>query len=154
MLRAADDADLPTDPEFRSAFVSYIEWGTRLALENSRSTARPPRQMPMPRWDWGTAGPPGRRISGDPQASQAVAAVAVPPVGEPVSFAQHIQPLFRASDRQSMCFAFDLWSHAEVAEHADAILARLASGSMPCDAAWPTEQIEAFRRWSTGGRLG
>ena len=28
---AADDAGLPSDPEFRSAFVAYIEWGTRLA---------------------------------------------------------------------------------------------------------------------------
>jgi len=30
---AADDAGLPSDPEFRSAFIAYIEWGTRLALE-------------------------------------------------------------------------------------------------------------------------
>jgi len=29
MSLAADDADLPDDPEFRSAFVGYLEWGTR-----------------------------------------------------------------------------------------------------------------------------
>ena len=29
---AADEAGLPSDPEFRSAFVAYIELGTRLAL--------------------------------------------------------------------------------------------------------------------------
>ena len=29
---AADDAGLPDDPEFRSALVAYLEWGTRLAL--------------------------------------------------------------------------------------------------------------------------
>jgi hemoglobin len=34
MSRAADDAKLPDDPEFRSAFVAYVEWGTRLALAN------------------------------------------------------------------------------------------------------------------------
>ena len=31
ILRAAQDAGLPDDPEFRSAFSSYIEWGSRLA---------------------------------------------------------------------------------------------------------------------------
>src|ERR671936_1140561 len=54
---AADDADLPTDPEFRSAFVAYIEWGTRLALANSRPGADPPREAPVPRWGWGAAPP-------------------------------------------------------------------------------------------------
>jgi hemoglobin len=29
LLDAADQAGLPDDPEFRSAFVAYIEWGTR-----------------------------------------------------------------------------------------------------------------------------
>ena len=33
MTRAADDAQLPDDPEFRAAFVGYVEWGTRLALQ-------------------------------------------------------------------------------------------------------------------------
>ena len=28
---AADDAGLPADPEFRSAPLAYVEWGTRLA---------------------------------------------------------------------------------------------------------------------------
>ena len=31
-----DDAELPADPEFRAALVGYLEWGTRLALENSQ----------------------------------------------------------------------------------------------------------------------
>ena len=54
---AADDADLPSDPEFRSAFVAYIEWGTRIALANSQPGADPPRQAPVPRWGWGVAPP-------------------------------------------------------------------------------------------------
>jgi hypothetical protein len=36
MRLAADDAGMPNDPEFRSALVAYLEWGTRIALGNSR----------------------------------------------------------------------------------------------------------------------
>ena len=58
MGEAADEAGLPADPEFRSAFVSYLEWGSRIALANSQPGAQPPLRMPVPHWDWGTAGPP------------------------------------------------------------------------------------------------
>ena len=54
---AADDARLPADPEFRSAFVAYLEWGTRLALANSQPGAEPPPEAPVPRWGWGEAPP-------------------------------------------------------------------------------------------------
>jgi hemoglobin len=54
---AADDAGMPADPEFRSAFVAYIEWGTRLAVANSQPGAEPPPQAPVPRWGWGEAPP-------------------------------------------------------------------------------------------------
>jgi hemoglobin len=54
---AADDAGLPSDPEFRSAFAAYIEWGTRIALANSEPGADPPREAPVPRWGWGVAPP-------------------------------------------------------------------------------------------------
>ena len=64
LLQSAREAALPNDAEFRSAFQSYIEWGSRLAVENSQTDARPPQHMPMPHWDWNTsAGPPGGRIS-------------------------------------------------------------------------------------------
>jgi CDGSH-type Zn-finger protein/truncated hemoglobin YjbI len=33
--RCADEAGLPSDAEFRSAFTAYIEWGTRTALAGS-----------------------------------------------------------------------------------------------------------------------
>ena len=39
---AADDVSLPGDPEFRSAFMAYVEWGTRIALANSQPGAEPP----------------------------------------------------------------------------------------------------------------
>jgi hemoglobin len=54
---AADEAGLPSDPEFRSAFAAYIEWGTRIALANSQPGADPPRDAPVPRWGWGEAPP-------------------------------------------------------------------------------------------------
>jgi|SRR5947207_11429805 len=55
--RAADEAGLPDDPEFRAAFLGYIEWGTRIALANSQPGADPPREAPVPRWGWGEAPP-------------------------------------------------------------------------------------------------
>src|SRR5687768_18331305 len=36
LLQTADKIGLKSDPEFRSAFVGYIEWGTRLAVLNSQ----------------------------------------------------------------------------------------------------------------------
>ena len=54
---AADDAGLPSDPEFRSAFMAYIEWGTRIALANSQPGAEPPPEAPVPRWGLGEAPP-------------------------------------------------------------------------------------------------
>ena len=57
MSRAADDAGLPDDPEFRAAFVGYVEWGTRLALANSQPDAAVAEHAPVPRWGWGVAPP-------------------------------------------------------------------------------------------------
>jgi hemoglobin len=57
MMDAADEVGLPTDPEFRAAFASYLEWGTRLAAQNSAPDANPPREAPVPRWGWGVAPP-------------------------------------------------------------------------------------------------
>jgi hemoglobin len=57
MSHAADDAGLPDDPEFRSALVGYLEWGTRLALGNSQRGAEVVAHAPVPRWGWGEAPP-------------------------------------------------------------------------------------------------
>ncbi len=71
---------------------------------------------------------------------------------DPVSFETDVKPMFRERDRGSMTFAFDLWSYDDVSENADAILARLQDGSMPCDGAWPAAQVDTFERWVTSGR--
>ena len=52
---------------------------------------------------------------------------------ESISFGQHIKPLFREKDRESMMSEFDLWSYDDVSPRRDAILSRLRDGSMPCD---------------------
>jgi len=57
MSHAADDAGLPDDPEFRAAFVGYVEWGTRLALANSQPDAEVAPHAPVPLWGWGVAPP-------------------------------------------------------------------------------------------------
>jgi hemoglobin len=57
MSLAADDAGLPADPEFRAAFVGYLEWGTRLALHNSHPGNEIVADAPVPRWGWGVAPP-------------------------------------------------------------------------------------------------
>jgi hemoglobin len=57
MSVAADDAHLPDDPEFRSALLAYLEWGTRLAFHNSQPGADVVAQAPVPRWGWGEAPP-------------------------------------------------------------------------------------------------
>lgn len=75
----------------------------------------------------------------------------LPAADEPVRFEKHIKPLFRARDRKSMSFAFDLWSYDDVRTHAEAIHARLSNGTMPCKAAWPPERIGTFRRWMDTG---
>lgn len=70
---------------------------------------------------------------------------------QPISFEQDIKPLFRERDRDSMKWAFDLSSYADVAANADAILARLRDGSMPCDGAWPDDQVALFATWAEAG---
>lgn len=59
LLETADEVGLKSDPEFRSAFVGYIEWGTRLAVINSQLTENPlDTHEPMPKWGWGETGGP------------------------------------------------------------------------------------------------
>jgi hemoglobin len=57
MSLAADDAELPADPEFRAALVGYLEWGTRIAMSNSQPGATPVEHAPVPHWGWGVAPP-------------------------------------------------------------------------------------------------
>ncbi|WP_197684529.1 globin family protein [Mucilaginibacter mallensis] len=59
LVQTADELSLPDDPEFRSAFMAYLEWGTRIAVINSNtdSVSEDPN-VPMPVWGWGVPGGP------------------------------------------------------------------------------------------------
>jgi len=59
LLETADELTLPADPEFRSAFVAYLEWGTRIAILTSNTdTVTESPDAPMPKWGWGVPGGP------------------------------------------------------------------------------------------------
>lgn len=59
LMNTVDELPLPSDPEFRSAFVAYIEWGTRIAVLNSNTDSTTlPEHEPMPEWGWGVPGGP------------------------------------------------------------------------------------------------
>ena len=68
-----------------------------------------------------------------------------------LSFERDIRPLWRERDVRSMSFAFDLSSYDDVRDNAEAIYGRLDAGTMPCDGAWPPEDISRFRAWIDGG---
>jgi hemoglobin len=53
LLVAADELGMPSDPEFRSALVGYLEWGSRPAVLNSQPGAVVDEHAPMPKWGWG-----------------------------------------------------------------------------------------------------
>jgi hypothetical protein len=70
-----------------------------------------------------------------------------------ISFDVDIRPLFRDRDVNSMksIGGFDLSKYEDVKERSSDILERLEDGSMPCDGAWPPEQIQLFRDWIDQG---
>jgi hemoglobin len=62
-LQALDNAGMPTDPEFREAVREHVEFGTKVAMQNSHATTdaelHPLREVP--RWTWaGDDQPAGR----------------------------------------------------------------------------------------------
>ncbi len=56
--RAADEAGLPADAQFRSAFSGYLEWSSRTAAGVWQPDAAPPADAPVQRWGWTAAGLP------------------------------------------------------------------------------------------------
>jgi CDGSH-type Zn-finger protein/truncated hemoglobin YjbI len=151
LSRAADDAQLPADAEFRAAFTAYLEWGSRIAKENATIGAHPPPHMPIPRWWWVCDATPDARLSALAPQPTGETPLRLPTADENVGFAEHIKPLFRDSDRGAMRWAFDLFAYEDVRNHAQAIATRLEQGTMPCDGAWPAERIAVFKRWMETG---
>ena len=69
------------------------------------------------------------------------------------SFAQAIRPLFRDKDIKTMqrIAHFNLSEYEDVRSRAADIYARLSDGSMPCDGAWPEENLAKFKQWMEDG---
>lgn len=51
-VRAADDAGLPDDPEFRAALRAYMEWAVTELLRYETSAGDVPAVLDMPHWSW------------------------------------------------------------------------------------------------------
>lgn len=51
-VAAADDADLPDDPEFRTALRDYMVWAVADVLAYSPEGSEVPSGVTMPRWSW------------------------------------------------------------------------------------------------------
>ena len=65
-LESADEIGMPDDPEFRSALVGYLEWGSRMAVVNSQTSENTINEKaPMPKWGWGEPGGPYQPKSKD-----------------------------------------------------------------------------------------
>ena len=68
-------------------------------------------------------------------------------------FELHILPMIRATDRDHMRFAFDLWDYDQLVQHAEMFADRAAVDMPPADSGgpWPEEWVQLFRRWITTG---
>jgi len=69
MAQTADVVGMPADPDFRSTFVAYLEWGTRIALLNSQADADVIEHAPVPKWGWGNTPPFEPQSWDDPHAA-------------------------------------------------------------------------------------
>lgn len=66
----ADAVGLPTDPDFRSTFLAYLEWGTRIAVYNSQPGISVIAHAPVPQWGWGQTSPYVAQPWDDPTAAE------------------------------------------------------------------------------------
>jgi hemoglobin len=51
-VRAADDAGLPDDAEFRGALRAYMQWAVDEVLSYPLADAVVPTGLPLPHWSW------------------------------------------------------------------------------------------------------
>ncbi len=50
-----------------------------------------------------------------------------------------------------MKWAFDLWKYEDVRANAEAIIEQVFARAMPCDQAWPSEQVDKLVEWFEAG---
>lgn len=51
-VRAADDAGLPDDPQFRAALRAYMQWAVDEVLSYPTTETAVSPDLPMPHWSW------------------------------------------------------------------------------------------------------
>jgi hemoglobin len=51
-VKAADDAHLPDDPEFRTALRLYMEWAVGEVMSYAPEGSQVPAGLVVPRWGW------------------------------------------------------------------------------------------------------
>lgn len=51
-VQAMDDAELPTDPEFRAVMGDYMHWATREVNSYSAPGTKVAPNQPVPHWSW------------------------------------------------------------------------------------------------------
>ena len=51
-VKAADDAHLPADPEFRRVLRDYMEWAVSDVHTYNTKGSTVPADLPIPRWSW------------------------------------------------------------------------------------------------------
>jgi hypothetical protein len=152
---------MPQPHRSLTALPAVAATAAAVALVSSCSSSGPtPAQQPSITFGSQAGTTPGMAGQGTPafpapgtshSESSTAPPVPLPGAGEPVVFERNIKPLFRQKDRESMTWAFDLWSYSDVKSHAAAIVERLRDGSMPCDGAWSAEKINVFQRWIDSG---
>jgi len=127
----------PTRAELVAAAIDVDNyWGAGIPLKGVRVHAIENAKTAM---FAAGRGMPGARLMDAPAAA--------------LSFETDIKPLFRPRDANVMrgVAGFDLHVYDDVKANADAILARLTDGSMPCDGAWPQADVDRFRNWMDAG---
>jgi hypothetical protein len=149
---------MPQAHRSRTALPAVAATAAAVALVSGCSSAAPTsEQHPSITFGSQASTTPGMVGQGTPESpvpgtSHGESSTApLPGAGESVVFERNIRPLFRQSDRETMKWAFDLWSYTDVKTHARAIAERLRDGSMPCDGAWSAEKVDAFQRWIDSG---
>ena len=152
LTRSADEVGLPADAEFRAAFTAYLEWGSRIALENSTARRSPATAHAGPSLVVGVRRLPVVAQPRQRYAFRRAAAAGCCPPPTSRSPSRPTSSRCSASATATRCASRSTSGpHDDVAAHADAILERLRAGTMPCDGAWPPERIDVFERWIAAG---
>ena len=151
LARSADEVGLPNDAEFRAAFTAYLEWGSRIALENSQPGVHPPPHMPVPRWWWVCDAYPWSRPHASERATRTGAAAASFQDPRSRSPSRPTSSRCSANATANRCASRSTSGRTRTCVSRGGDPRPAAAGTMPCDGAWPPERVDVFERWVNSG---